>query len=350
MEVTNKFRPGDLIADEREMPISKVLLRNRRRCALLAAALLILPSLLKAQSSEREKPPPFARIHFGDVVDVDVVGSLEFDWRGSLNPEGFLDGMDRVEEPVFALCRSEREVAASITQQYRRILRDPEVVVRIIDRSNRALAYVTGAVTTPHRFQIARPVSLAELIVLSGGITDASNGEINIFRPPNVNCLPEGPQPLVRDASLRNAGTRISIKIADLLTGDPSANVPVVSGDIVTVTEAPPVFVAGDVISPRRMNLTPDLTLSRAVATAGGASRSYKGQKARIHRRGSAAGPLEYDLGDILGKKIEDPKLQPYDVVEVDQKGVQPRKVAASAEAGTTGPDRLAMLPLKIVD
>ena len=350
MKVTNKFRPGDLIDEEFELPIWKVLLRNCRRCALLAAALLILSPPINAQSSDPEKPQPLARIHFGDVVDVDVVGSLEFDWRGSLNPEGFLDGMDRVEEPVFALCRSEMEVAASIKKQYRRILRDPEVVVRIIDRSNRALAYVTGAVKTPHRFQITRAVSLAELIVLSGGITDAANGEINIFRPPNVNCLPEGPQPLVRDASLRNAGTRISIKIADLLTGDPSANVQVVTGDIVTVTEASPVFIAGDVISPRRMNLTPDLTLSRAVSAAGGASRSYKGQKARIHRRGSAAGPLEYDLGEILGKKIEDPKLQPYDVVEVDQKGVQPRKVAASTEAGTAGPDRLSSLPLKIVD
>ena len=349
MKVTNKFRPVDLI-DECELPIAKVLLRICKRCGLVAAALLILSCLINAQSSEREKAQPLAKIHFGDVVDVDVVGSLEFDWRGSLNPEGFLDGMERVEEPVFALCRSEREVAASITQQYRRILRDPEVVVRIVDRSNRALAYVTGAVKTPHRFQITRAVRLAELIVLSGGITDAANGEINIFRPPNVNCLPEGPQPLVRDASLRNSGTRMSIKIADLLTGDPSANVPVVTGDIVTVTEAAPVFVAGDVISPRRMNLTPDLTLSRAVAAAGGASRSYKGQKARIHRRSSTSGPLEYDLSDVLSKKVQDPNLQPYDVVEVDQKGVQPRKVAASAEAGAAGPDRLASLPLKIVD
>ena len=28
-------------------------------------------------------------IHLGDVIDIDVEGNLEFDWRGPLTPEGF---------------------------------------------------------------------------------------------------------------------------------------------------------------------------------------------------------------------------------------------------------------------
>jgi len=31
------------------------------------------------------------RVHQGDIIDVDVVGSFEFDWRGGLNPEGFIE-------------------------------------------------------------------------------------------------------------------------------------------------------------------------------------------------------------------------------------------------------------------
>ncbi len=46
------------------------------------------------------------RIHFGDVIDVDVVGSFEFDWRGRVNPEGFLDGFDKVDRQIFVLCRA----------------------------------------------------------------------------------------------------------------------------------------------------------------------------------------------------------------------------------------------------
>ena len=51
-------------------------------------------------------------IHHGDLIEIDVIGSFEFDWRGTLNPEGFLDGMDKIPEQVFALCKSEADLAA----------------------------------------------------------------------------------------------------------------------------------------------------------------------------------------------------------------------------------------------
>src|SRR3954470_11961587 len=53
-------------------------------------------------------------IHIGDLIDVDVVGSAEYDWRGNLTPEGFLNGISFVEEPIYAQCRSEEEVAAEV--------------------------------------------------------------------------------------------------------------------------------------------------------------------------------------------------------------------------------------------
>ena len=127
-------------------------------------------------------------IHFGDLIDVDVVGSLEFDWCGTLTPEGFLDGYDKLPEPILALCRSEDDVAKAIADEYKTVLKDPRVVVRVLDRSNRAVAYLEGAVKFPQRFQLRRRVRLNELIILSGGITDRSNGEIRIFRPQNLNC------------------------------------------------------------------------------------------------------------------------------------------------------------------
>ena len=105
-------------------------------------------------------------IHFGDLIDVDVVGSFEFDWRGTLTPEGFLDGFDKIEAPVYALCRTEEQLASVITAEFVKTLRDPKVAVRILDRSNRAVAYLDGAVKIPQRFQIRRPVRLNELLVI----------------------------------------------------------------------------------------------------------------------------------------------------------------------------------------
>src|SRR5215204_3524894 len=131
---------------------------------------------------------PADLIHFGDLVEVDVIGSYDYDWRGSLTPEGFLDGLDNIPSQIYGLCQAETDLAGVIQKELEKTLREPKVTVRILDRSNRAVAFLSGAVRSPKRFQIKRRVYLNELLVLSGGITDRSSGEISIFRPANLNC------------------------------------------------------------------------------------------------------------------------------------------------------------------
>lgn len=287
-------------------------------------------------------------IHLGDEVDVDVVGSLDFDWRGGLTAEGFLDGLVRAEKPVFALCRSERDVATAVAEEYGRVLRNPEVVVRIVNRSNRSPAYMIGAVKKPQRYQLRRPLTLAEMLVMAGGITDASNGKISIFRPPNVNCQTDGAPLTEADVAIRKP-IQISVKIADLLSGSADADMQILSGDIVTVVESAPVFVTGDVAVPRRMNLTPDLSLLRSVAAAGGLTRDSDRLIARIHRRNGLK-TLEFDLKNIEKNPDKDPPLEPYDVIEVEQKGAPARKLAPVFEPTETTAEARAKLPLRIVD
>lgn len=313
-------------------------------CAVAFAVAGISQNLPDARSEVQKLTTSADRIHLGDIVDVDLVGSFEFDWRGGLTSDGYLDGLERAEKPVFALCRTEAEAAAAVAEQYRYFLRDPDVVVRIIDRSNRALAYVNGAVKVPQRFQLRRSASLRELIVLSGGITDSSAGRIVIFRPPNVSCGAGGPP----DPG-KSVPQRIEVTIADLLGGKAEADTRILSGDIVNVVEAPPIFVMGDVAAPRRINLTPDLTLSRAIASAGGISNSFSGQKARIHRRAREPNVIEIDLRRLRDNKIADPKLEPYDVVQVEQEGFEARKIAPIPEPAGDAKD-LSKLPLRIVE
>src|SRR5687767_3145839 len=61
-------------------------------------------------------------IHLGDLIDVDVLGSFEYDWRGTLNNEGFLAGLENLESQVFALCRSEEQLASEIAKAYGKFL------------------------------------------------------------------------------------------------------------------------------------------------------------------------------------------------------------------------------------
>jgi fumarate hydratase class II len=53
-------------------------------------------------------------IHYGDLIDVDVVGSLDGDWRGTLSPEGFIEGLLFAPDPIYGLCKSEEAIAAEI--------------------------------------------------------------------------------------------------------------------------------------------------------------------------------------------------------------------------------------------
>src|SRR5215217_8023834 len=107
-------------------------------------------------SPASETPAETDLIHHGDLIDVDVVGSLEYDWRGFLSPEGFLEGPESIPEPIYGLCKSETEIAFELTRAFAKFLRDPKVAVKVVDRSRRAEAIVGGAVRTPYRFQIRR--------------------------------------------------------------------------------------------------------------------------------------------------------------------------------------------------
>jgi protein involved in polysaccharide export with SLBB domain len=303
--------------------------------------------------SERQSADKSELVHFGDLIDVDIVGSFEFDWRGTLNPEGFLDGLEHVDAPVYALCQSESAIARSIEKEYARMLRDPRIVVKIVDRSNRAVAYLDGAVKTPQRFQIRRPVNLNELIILSGGLTDNASGEISIFRPADVSCRepkPAGGEDIVKAA--QNLGSQtLNIKIADLLRGVREANPQIVSGDIVTVAEALPIYVIGGVNVPKTLSSRAKMTVSHAVDSAGGLAKEAAPGKITIFRRDSgSASVLEVDLEAVRAGKAEDVILKPFDIVEVPQKGKPKRAFPPVIERTGTGRGPIGKLPLRIVD
>lgn len=292
-------------------------------------------------------------IHFGDLIDVDVIGSFEYDWRGTLTPEGFLDGFDKIEEPVYALCRTEDQLASSITAEFAKTLRDPKVAVRILDRSNRAAAYLDGAVKIPQRFQIRRPIRLNELLIISGGITDQAGGNINVFRPRNVSCSsnPESTAISEEKAPQDNDLQTSLITIKDLLSGKPEANPQIFSGDIVTVLAAAPIYLIGGVNVPKQISSRSQITLSRAVASAGGVSKQGIEEQVTIFRReGGESTVITADLKKINDDGADDPLLKAFDIIEVAEKGRQKRRFPPVVENRGYVSSVLAKLPLRIID
>lgn len=310
-----------------------------------------LSSIANSQESQLDEAD---LVHFGDVVDVDVEGSFEFDWRGRLNPEGFLAGLNGYGEPILGLCRSEIEIAADVRTAYSKLLREPKIIVRIIDRSDRAIVVLDGAVRSPQRFQLRRVASLRELLILSGGISDDASGEIQILRSPRLNCsdirIGKKDKTASTDQGTTSNGLQmLNIKISDLLKGRMGSDPAIKSGDLIMVLRAVPIYVIGGVNDPKPIISRPGLTLSRAISMAGGLAReSEKGRVTIYRRNGNESLVIESDLEKIAARTLEDPELKPLDIVEVAQKNKAKRKFAPVVENSRL--PRSTQLPLRIIE
>lgn len=330
-------------------------------CFLYGFAPITGTNSVRAQEAPRDVPQESQRseddlVHFGDVIDIDVVGGFEYDWRGTLTPDGFLDGLNGFTEPVYGLCRTEAQIASDVARGYGRILREPKVIVKIIDRSNRAVVRLEGAVKTPTRFRLLRTVHLRELLVLAGGLKDSASGTITIFRPPNLSCRPAIiPAANTVDSrgtySQDNGSPTLNIKISELLQGIKAADPQIFSGDLITVQRALPVYVVGAVNNPRPIYSLLPITVERAVASAGGLAKDADGGKISVFRReGTETRIIAVDLGKANGGASGDEVLKPFDIIDVATKGGGKRRyppvVATEENSGTIKPE----LPLRVVD
>jgi protein involved in polysaccharide export with SLBB domain len=250
-------------------------------------------------------------------LDVRVFGQPDFDARVDVDGEGNLSGLPFIETPVRAICRSEKEVQKDIATAYSKYLKSPQVSVRIVGRNSRQPAIVFGAVAAPSRVQMQRAVHLDELIAVSGGITERSNGNIQVFHTQPMMC----PDPAEKD----NAEVKSSLyKVADLKAGKPEGDPLIRPGDVVTVLEAEPVYVIGSVTSPQPLYLKAGMTLSKALYMVGGVKHEGDAHKVIIHRQNPDSKQSEnpvYDFVAIKRNQKEDVPLKPYDVIEVPEAG-----------------------------
>ncbi len=290
-------------------------------------------------------------ISVGDILDVVVARRPELGWRGPVNSEGTIPALPNLKNPIRALCRTEQEVAAQIAADYSELIKNPTIIVRVVERSARP-AILFGAVRTPQRFQLQRDVHLNELLFISGGVTDRASGDIQIFRPETFSC-PDTQQPEAAQDETVNP-IRV-IKILDLMAGKEDTNPLIHPGDIVTVMVAEPVYITGGVVSPQGINFREQLTLARAIATVGGLSSNARGGEIRIYRRKEQATEQEIikaDYDAIRKQKQPDIPLKAYDIIEVPQSSyISARRTWQSAAQELITDEKLSgALPLRVLN
>jgi protein involved in polysaccharide export with SLBB domain len=253
------------------------------------------------------------RIGFQDTLDVQVFKHPELSQTLSVNPDGTIR-LFRIENPVVAVCKTERELAYTIETLYKNYLRTPQVNVRAIDQRSQPFA-VMGAVEKPGSFFLNKKVRLIQLLSLAGGYSVEFAGmKIQVARIGNL----AGCSAYDSDVDNNKEVQFLTFNLADVIEG--RQNPWMEPGDIVSVLKAEEAYVIGDVIEPSKVELKGPVTLTQAIAIAKGLDKNARTNKVTIERQ-TPGSPIKtelvFDLKEIRDKKVPDPLLQANDIVIV---------------------------------
>lgn len=253
------------------------------------------------------------RIGFQDTLDVQVYRHPELSQTVSVNPDGTIR-LFRIDNPVVAVCKTERELAYTIETLYKNHLRTPRVNVRAVEQRSQPFA-VIGAVQKPGSFFLNQKVRLIQLLSYAGGFDVEKAGIIvQVARIGNFS----GCAASLEDVDVNHEVEFLSYNLADVIKG--KQNPWMEPGDIVSVLEAEEAYVVGNVVEPSRIKLKGPTTLTQAIAMAKGFATNAKTDKVIIERQ-EPGNPIKtelvFSLKDIRDKKIADPQIQANDIVIV---------------------------------
>lgn len=279
----------------------------------------IQPEVLTAVRNVGEAKRGDERYHIGlqDVLEINVYKHPELSQPNiRMDDEGKIR-LPRIDTPIVAICKTENELGAEIAGLYKEnYLRDPYVTVFVKEQNSQPMS-VIGAVEKPGSFFTNRRLTLLELLSFAGGQdVNKAGSKIQVARVGGISgCKLETNSEAVEAG---DAPTFFSYNLEDVLKG--KTNPVMRPGDIVVVLEADQAYVTGNVLKPQSILLKQPITLTQAIAAAGGILPATKKSEVRLVRQTGAGGAkqeLVFDLVAIRDRKIADPQLQANDIVEV---------------------------------
>jgi len=272
----------------------------------LALLILVFGSVAVAQQDDRYRIGP------ADVLDIRIHNKLQIS-REAVRVEG--NGMIRmplIEAEIQASCLTEGELAKEIATRYSKYYRNLQVDVFIKEYHSRQVAII-GAVNDQSRFELQRRIRLLELLTYAKGPSPKAGQTINVVHS-------TGPSLCKKPDENDISSLFSSFNLNEVLQGKLESNPYLEPGDIVTVPEADQVYVVGNVYMPLTIALREPVTLTRAIAMAGGLKQDTKKDQIRVLRQepGTATRKeITVDLTAIEKKRSEDLALLPNDIIDV---------------------------------
>jgi polysaccharide export outer membrane protein len=275
------------------------------------------------------------------VLEVRVLRAPELSREGVRVDQSGKIRMPMLDTDIQAACLTETELAANIAKLYLKYKREPRVEVFVKEFQSQPVA-VIGAVRGPAQFKLQRPVRLSELLSFAGGPSEAAGQTVQVVHASGRSLCEK-----TTSENSDEMSALVSYLLVDTLGGVPEANPFVRPGDLVQVPSADQVYVIGNVLRPLAIPLKEPLTVSRAIAMAGGTAPSTKKDKVKIIRQvpGSGKQEINVDLNAIQKNRAEDVALLANDIIDVPISGV---KSILRSLVGSVVPS-VGQLPVRVI-
>lgn len=240
--------------------------------------------------------PPGYALGVGDAVKVEVYGEQDLCGSFQVYEGGYINyplvGKIRVQGLTLPGVAEELE-----RQLGERFLVEPHVTVDI-DRYSSQPVQVLGAVDKPGVFYLEGHTTVRQILAMAGGvISEKAVKEVRVERQVSGE----------RDVMV--------VKLDRLLT-DGENDIVLQAGDVVNVVEGMVVYVSGEVKETGAVPFWDGLTVTQALAEAGGPGTYAKLREAYVLRDGQR---IVFSLKRVLQGRDEDPLLQPGDQLIIEE-------------------------------
>jgi polysaccharide export outer membrane protein len=289
---------------------------------------------LNALLLRRESDPSNADVPIGpgDVLRVSIPGMDEMtDANNDVSVRVAGDG--RITLPLIGTVQAanmtQDQLEASLRDRFSYYMHNPPVRLFVTEYHSRSVG-VFGAVAKPGLYDITNPSDTVQsMIAAAGGMTDAAAQHLQFTpAPASAATSPVGnsneghTQPVSLRESDSDSATLPGSLIIDLhdTQAKEYLKMPVRAGDSIVIPVLGQVMVEGWVQKPGPYPITPHMTVSGAVAAAGGAVFAGDTAEVKVIRPGANAGEGYFivNIDDVEQGHAHDVPLQSADVVEVN--------------------------------
>jgi polysaccharide biosynthesis/export protein len=257
-----------------------------------------------------------------DLLEIAVFEDEKFNKTVRVSSQG------NISLPLLGILRVKGLTASEVEREIRDLLaekyfQDPHVTVFVKEYRSQRIS-VLGAVEKPSVYDISGQKTVLEALAMAGGLKEDASHILFLIRPPK----PEEELPQENKETNQETEKTFVIDLDELvIKGNWALNMALLNGDIISVPVSGRVFVGGYVKSPGGFPMKGKrVTVSQAVAMAGGLAPKADGSSASIFRFSEKDGRKETIIANIYeieAGKAKDVEMKENDIVIVPLSGMK---------------------------